>query len=265
MIKFFRRIRQSLLIENKFSKYFLYAIGEILLVMIGILLALQVNNWNEGKKKNLRLTSHYQELKDELNYDLERWQGLVNELNSIDSMGIYLRSFLDDEIVKVDSIRLRRSFLSAGWYATFSISSIAYNNLVSSGDIHLIENKKLKRKLGSIHAKEGWGQSALYGIVNQSIEDYHNYRHRFTEPMMTRTFFNNQIAAVTDSQNFETLDKTLNDFSISWDNVKRDQEYSIKLDRLLEGRLTQKMHYYLYREEMLEILDLLDEVLNSKK
>ena len=62
MIKFFRHIRKSLLMENKtgsaghFSrsgKYFKYAIGEIALVMIGILLALQVNNWNENRKNNI--------------------------------------------------------------------------------------------------------------------------------------------------------------------------------------------------------------------
>ena len=50
MIKFFRKIRQRLLSESKFSKYLLYAIGEIILVVIGILIALQINNWNENKK-----------------------------------------------------------------------------------------------------------------------------------------------------------------------------------------------------------------------
>ena len=50
MIKFFRKIRQKLLSENNFGKYLLYALGEILLVVIGILIALQVNNWNESKK-----------------------------------------------------------------------------------------------------------------------------------------------------------------------------------------------------------------------
>ncbi len=53
MINFFRKIRQKLLTENKFSKYLLYAIGEIVLVVIGILIALQVNNWNED-----RINSH---------------------------------------------------------------------------------------------------------------------------------------------------------------------------------------------------------------
>jgi hypothetical protein len=50
MLRIFRQIRQRLLTDNKFSKYLLYAVGEILLVMIGILLALQVNNWNEDRK-----------------------------------------------------------------------------------------------------------------------------------------------------------------------------------------------------------------------
>jgi len=51
MIKFFRKIRQNLLRENKTGKYFKYAIGEITLVVIGILIALQINNWNENIEK----------------------------------------------------------------------------------------------------------------------------------------------------------------------------------------------------------------------
>ena len=50
MIKFFRKIRQQMLKENKFSKYLIYAIGEILLAVIGILIALRINNWNKELK-----------------------------------------------------------------------------------------------------------------------------------------------------------------------------------------------------------------------
>lgn len=60
MFKFFRHIRQQLLTENKFSKYLIYAIGEITLVVIGILIALQVNNWNEiriAQKKEKKIYS----------------------------------------------------------------------------------------------------------------------------------------------------------------------------------------------------------------
>src|SRR5210317_1070834 len=54
MIKFFRKIRQNLLSEGKTGKYFKYAIGEIVLVVIGILIALQINNWNELRKDNFK-------------------------------------------------------------------------------------------------------------------------------------------------------------------------------------------------------------------
>ncbi len=53
MLRFFRRIRQNLISEGKTVKYFKYAIGEIVLVVIGILIALAVNNWNQEKKDYL--------------------------------------------------------------------------------------------------------------------------------------------------------------------------------------------------------------------
>ena len=55
MIKFFRKIRQRLLTENRLGKYLLYAIGEILLVVIGILIALSINNWNEERKNEEKI------------------------------------------------------------------------------------------------------------------------------------------------------------------------------------------------------------------
>jgi hypothetical protein len=55
MIKFFRKIRQNLLLEGKTGKYLKYAIGEIVLVVIGILIALQINNWHDHRKEILNL------------------------------------------------------------------------------------------------------------------------------------------------------------------------------------------------------------------
>jgi hypothetical protein len=71
MIKFFRKIRQKLLTENKFSKYLLYAVGEIILVVIGILIALQVNNWNQNINSKNELTQIVKEVRNDLNKDIE--------------------------------------------------------------------------------------------------------------------------------------------------------------------------------------------------
>ncbi|MGB5271860.1 MAG: DUF6090 family protein, partial [Eudoraea sp.] len=91
MFKFFRKIRQNLLTENppngragKFGKYLLYAIGEIVLVVIGILFALQINNWNEFKKDRAVENKLLIELKENLNTNLVRLTDEIQkEHNSI--------------------------------------------------------------------------------------------------------------------------------------------------------------------------------------
>ncbi len=82
MIRFFRKIRQQLLTENKFSKYLIYAIGEILLVMIGILLALQVNNWNELRKKEQSEIQLYHKIIADLNTEYSVIDRKIRNLNS---------------------------------------------------------------------------------------------------------------------------------------------------------------------------------------
>ena len=76
MIKFFRKIRQKLLSENKFNKYLIYAIGEIILVVIGILIALQINNWNE-KNKNLTTSNETLQI---LQTELKETKSMLEEV-----------------------------------------------------------------------------------------------------------------------------------------------------------------------------------------
>ncbi|MCO4822170.1 MAG: hypothetical protein KC469_08885, partial [Flavobacteriaceae bacterium] len=71
MIKFFRKIRYDLMEKNKTGKYFKYAIGEIILVVIGILIALQINNWNENKKLVVKEMKIVKEIKYELEVSLK--------------------------------------------------------------------------------------------------------------------------------------------------------------------------------------------------
>ena len=87
MIKFFRHIRKSLIEKNQMGKYFKYAIGEILLVVVGILIALQINNWNENKKDIekeqqilLSLREEFKQNIKELNFDHKINQSYVQPL-----------------------------------------------------------------------------------------------------------------------------------------------------------------------------------------
>ena len=73
MIKFFRNVRQKLLTENKFSKYLLYAIGEIILVVIGILIALQINNWNQNQQNQTKENLILNALKSEFDENMKRY------------------------------------------------------------------------------------------------------------------------------------------------------------------------------------------------
>jgi hypothetical protein len=83
MIKFFRKIRKRLLTENKFSKYLLYAIGEIVLVVIGILIALSINNRNELRKTHIQDIEFLNNLKVELSIDISAFNDRKSSYQSI--------------------------------------------------------------------------------------------------------------------------------------------------------------------------------------
>jgi hypothetical protein len=83
MIKFFRKIRQTMIKENRVSKYMLYAIGEIILVVIGILIALQINNWNEHRKETQRTQSIYNIIKNDLETDIAEIQWFISDYDSV--------------------------------------------------------------------------------------------------------------------------------------------------------------------------------------
>ena len=84
MLHFFRRIRQRLLTENRFTKYLLYAIGEIMLVVIGILIALQVDTWNENRKSEERTKHLFSQVQKELLYNISRTDFAIDSYIGLD-------------------------------------------------------------------------------------------------------------------------------------------------------------------------------------
>ncbi len=95
MLHYLRHIRQKLILQDNVKRYFLYAIGEILLVVIGILIALQVNNWNEQNKEQEELVSVYAMIGENLKSDIIIIDGLLNTMMPVEN---YFKMVLHDEM-----------------------------------------------------------------------------------------------------------------------------------------------------------------------
>lgn len=147
MFKFFRNIRKKLLSEGKSKNYLKYAIGEIVLVVIGILIALSVNNWNEQRKNNrIELDA----LKDLLQ-EFKGNQTVFNEQIAIKKnarkvIGVYLELMKSGKVTIKDVETFRR--LDNGG-ATFNPSRGVIGTVLSTGIVNKIQNKKLKYILTS--------------------------------------------------------------------------------------------------------------------
>ena len=150
----FRRIRQGLLSQNRFSKYLLYAIGEIILVMIGILLALQVNNWNEGRMK-LELEKEFLiGLKQDLNQDIIQAKELINERKiKLNIIKLLEPNFVLDPQYRMQSIDTISQDFSGLFRRESSFRSTdgTYKALIADGKTSLISNKVLFQQIQGIY------------------------------------------------------------------------------------------------------------------
>ena len=147
MIKIFRNIRRKLAIENKFMAYSRYAIGEIVLVVIGILIALQVNNWNETRIEQKKIKQYSKALIEDLTNDIDMMRESRSQAQKkyeyIDSLRIYMTQTL--------TVELSNTFL---WLVAHDIMYKPYNwhrstlnELKSSGGLSYITNDSLQKKI----------------------------------------------------------------------------------------------------------------------
>ena len=148
MIKFFRKIRQKMLTENKFSKYLLYAIGEIVLVVIGILIALQINNWNEYQKERKSEQLLLSEIRENLKYDLHDFESNITTLQNKSISSKMILKVLEKNMPYHDSLGYYFSYLNA--YPHFSSKTNGYKLLQSKG-LELIINSNLRNKISDLY------------------------------------------------------------------------------------------------------------------
>jgi len=142
MIKFFRKIRQNVLSEGKTGKYFKYAIGEIVLVVIGILIALSINNWNDQRKEDIKEQAMLKRLQKEFISNKEQLLDKIQLRNNlIESCRQLLENFDKPENATRDSIVV---YLSTIQPTTFDPIQ---NDLVSSGNIEILKDEELKQLL----------------------------------------------------------------------------------------------------------------------
>jgi hypothetical protein len=141
MIKFFKKIGQNLLTENKIGKYLIYAIGEIALVMIGILLALQVNNWNEARHRRTEEISLLIGLRSDLRLKIEEMQktyGYSNRLHERTTK--FILSQLNHQDIKLDT----REFLFLGdFYPIFNTHINSLEAALQGNTINLFRSDTL--------------------------------------------------------------------------------------------------------------------------
>ena len=181
MIKFFRKIRYNLMSENKTGKYLKYAIGEIILVVIGILIALQINNWNESRKDRKEetkvlnaLLEDFGETQSNLETSLEVYPKWLNNLDTIVNYFGYDQGDLTENM---------KQKLRGTGFITTKIVQERLIGLLSSENFQLISNDELRKlltiypsKIESLRSRE----LDTKNIVNQKhrpkLAEYVSYK-----------------------------------------------------------------------------------------
>jgi hypothetical protein len=253
MIKFFRKIRQNLLMENKTGKYFKYAIGEIILVVIGILIALSINNWNELKKQRIEAQTFIKRLSEEVGQNIEvTIREILLEQKQVEKT----KSLLEMFSLPQDKINSRA--IDSLIFAIMSSNSIdiktgTLEEGLNTGQVSLLSNSELKQKLYSLPA------------VFEEIKRL--------ETLESEDINDNMVTYLYDSMNFKNLDNAFSEFSKTLGPSKvqtienRRLLNSLKFENLVDNRFyntNQSLENYKdFLTNLRSIEKLLDEPFND--
>jgi len=147
MIPFFRKIRKKMADDNKPLKYMRYAIGEIILVVIGILIALQINNWNEHRKGVIEETIILKNLIEDLKADIKGYNKSIDWLKARQGSVDSVLMFLNDPDVPVNDEQLIHWLITSGYILDYTPVYPTYTEITGSGKLSLIQSVRIKKDL----------------------------------------------------------------------------------------------------------------------
>lgn len=194
MLKLFRNIRKGFLSENKIKKYVLYAFGEIILVVIGILIALQINNLNEQRKSKIQEELYLKRLLSENNEDISTFTKNITDLEKGIQTVEGLSSALNSRIIS-DSLLISAAndfFKFGSIYPIFTSSTSTFDDLSSTGNLKVIRNTVLRDQLVKHYALHKQVTERIrigtdWALPVDAPFTYHNSIMRF-EPVSNRLF-----------------------------------------------------------------------------
>jgi hypothetical protein len=162
MLRFFRHIRQRLFLEGRVSRYFGYAVGEIVLIVVGILIALQINDWNEGRKLKQERINLIENLSEEFQTNLERVEETLSVAETTTSK---LKHFLSVATTENSHLSVKELRASSDLDPiTFRPALGTYQGASNDGSISLLKNPAL------IELIVNFEQNYNYYLINQNLD-----------------------------------------------------------------------------------------------
>lgn len=151
MLHFLRRLRILLLGKGHLRQYFIYAIGEILLVMIGILLALQVNNWNTVRVNRVLEAVYRRGVLVDLRLTARNMSTHVRRWNSMAEATDYLIEVIEDPSSYTTSTRLAIALRRMSSIQVPPIVDVTYEDLLSTGNIRLFQDLSVRDEIARLY------------------------------------------------------------------------------------------------------------------
>jgi hypothetical protein len=193
MIPFFRKIRKKMADDNRPIQYMRYAIGEIILVVIGILIALQINNWNENKNNAAQANRHLVTLKLNLQDDIKQAEKL---LNITDTALQYSNTFLDQfKTLKPVDNRVQMYLIFLMLERNFEVNKSGVNTIINSnGMAYINEDLQLKilnyyRHIEQLASREEITNSDIKLMYEPYVKENYPWIYNRTNPWPRQTEF----------------------------------------------------------------------------